>query len=111
MTDIKSPNSGSDPLQKRKIINNNENNEANIGKVLKSTNKNSPTGDNGATSLPPIGESFIYIEISSSNHGNIVFVSLERTDIIQTTNITFYYSRYSVLTSVSLISMGHFKIQ
>ena len=53
----------------------------------------------------------MYIETSGGNHGNIVFVSLERTDIIQITNITSYYNRLSILTNDSLKSMGRFRIQ
>ena len=51
------------------------------------------------------------IEKSSGGHGNIVFVSFERTDIIRNTNITFYYNRFSILTNDSLKSMGRFRIQ
>ena len=54
-----------------------------------------PTSDSGATGLPPIGNAFMYKEARSNNFGEIVFVSCERTDIIQFTNITFYYNRYS----------------
>ena len=90
-------------------------NERNInGKkqnLIRSTKTNSPTGDSGATSLPPIDDSFMYIETSSNNHGNNVFVSWERTDIIQFSNITFYYNRYSILTNSSLKSMVPFRIQ
>ena len=54
----------------------------------------------------------MYIETSSSNHGhNMVFVSWERTDIIQITNITFFYNRFSVLTNNNLKAMGRFGIQ
>ena len=50
--------------------------------------------------------------MSSNNHGNDnVFVSLERTDIIQITNITFYYNRSSFLSNDSLKSMGRFRIR
>ena len=40
-----------------------------------------------------------------------MFVSLERTDIIQITNITFFYNRFSILTNDSLKSRGRFRIQ
>ena len=69
---------------------------------IRSTETNNPTSDSGATSLPPIGSSFLYIETSSINHGNNVFCSFERTDIIRFTNITFYYKRFSILTNDSL---------
>ena len=53
----------------------------------------------------------MYIE-SSNNHGQErVFVSLERTDIIQISNITFFYNRFSFSTNESKKSMGRFKIQ
>ena len=51
----------------------------------------------------------MYIETSSGNHGHDrFFVSWEGTDIIQITNITFYYNSFSVLTNDSLKSMGIF---
>ena len=53
----------------------------------------------------------MYIDTTSNNHGNNVFVSFERTDIIQISNITFYYNRFSILTNDSLKSMGRFRIQ
>ena len=78
---------------------------------MRSTITSSPTSQSGATSLPPIGNSFVYIETSSNNHGNgKVFVSQERTDNIQITNITFYYNRFSIVNNDSLKSMGRFKI-
>ena len=111
MTEIKYPNIGSDLLQKWNINCNNKNNVSKVGDFIKSTKTNSPTGHSGATSLPPIGNSFMYIETSSNNHGNNVFVSWERTDIIQISNITFYYNRFSILTNDYKKSMGMFKIQ
>ena len=54
----------------------------------------------------------MYIETSSNNHGHeSVFVSWERTDNIQISNITFSYNRFSILTNDSLKSMGRFRIQ
>ena len=53
----------------------------------------------------------MYIETFSNNHGSIVFVSWERTDIIQISNITYYYNRFSILTKDSLKSMGRFTNQ
>ena len=57
-------------------------------KFVKSTKSNSPASYSGATSLPAIGNSFLYIEIPSKNLGNIVFVSFERTGTIQISNST-----------------------
>ena len=78
--------------------------------TLQNQKKFSPTGDFGATSLSPIGKSFMYIETSSNNHGKIVFCSFERIDIIQISNITFYYNRFSSSDS-NLRAMGRFRIQ
>ena len=79
---------------------------------MKSTITNSPTGSTGATSLPPIGNIFMYIETSSNIHGHErMFVSFERTDINQISNITFYYIRFSILTNESKNSMVRFRIQ
>ena len=98
-TIIKYPNTGGYLLQNWVIKCNDKNNNGKIQNFIKSTKTNSPTGHSGATSLPPIGNSFMYIETSSSNHGNNVFVSFERTDIIQISSITFYYNRFSILTN------------
>ena len=53
----------------------------------------------------------MYMETSSNNHGNKVFVRFERTDIIQISNITFYFKRFSILTNDSLTATGRFGIQ
>ena len=82
------PNTGGYLLQNWVIKCNNNNGK--IQNFIKSTKTNSPTGFSGATSLPPIGNSFVYIETSSNNYDKNVFVSFERTDIIQISNITFY---------------------
>ena len=110
-TEMKYPYIGSDLLQKWNIKCNNKNNQSRITDFIKSTKTNSPTGYSGSTSLPLIGDSFMYIETSSNNHGDDVFVSWERTDIIQVINITFYYNRFSILTNDSKKSMGRFRIE
>ena len=111
-TERRYPNIGSDLLQKWNIKGNNKNIQSRITDFIKSTKTNSPTGYSGATSLPHIGNSFMYIETSFNNHGHErVFVSCERTDIIQISNITFYYDRFSILTNVSKKSMGRFRIE
>ena len=68
-TEMRYPNIGSDLLQKWNIKCNNKNNISKVGDFIKSTKTNSPTGHSGAMSLPPIGNSFMYIETSSNNHG------------------------------------------
>ena len=112
VTVIRVGNSGSDVLPNWKVVCNNKSNNGKITNFIKTTRTNSPTGDSGATSLPPIGTGFMYIETSGNNsNSDNNFVSWERTDIIQITNITFYYNRYSILTNNSLKSMGRFRIQ
>ena len=111
LTEIRAPCSGLDLLQKWKITSRNVNGDMKNGKFLKSTTSSSPSGESGATTLPPIGNAFMYIETSSNNHGNNTYVIFERTDIIQITNVTFYYNRYSILTDDSLKSMGRFRIE
>ena len=87
-TVIKYPNSGGYLLQNWSIRCNDKNYTGKIQNFLRSSKSSSPTGDSGATNIPPIGTAFMYIETTSNNHGNNVFVSFERTDIIQITNIT-----------------------
>ena len=91
---------------KIKILKNNKGSN-----FVKSTRSSSPTSQSGATSIPPTGKAFMYIKTLGIFQGNKVFVSFERTDIIQITNITFYHNRSSVLTKDSLKSMDRFRIQ
>ena len=83
-----------------RIVCNDRNKNGKQNNFIKSTKTSSPTGDSGATSLPPIGTAFMYIETSGNNNnqnnnGSNVFVTFQRTDIIQITNISFYYNRFS----------------
>ena len=89
------PNTGGYLLQNWVIKCNDRNGVGKTQKFIKSTKTNSPTSYSGAESLPPIGNSFMYIGTSSNNHGNSVFVRFEATDIIQISNITFYCNRFS----------------
>ena len=61
-TIFKFPNIGQDLLQRWKIICNDKNNESQIGNFIKSTKTSSPTSHSGATTKPPIGDAFMYIE-------------------------------------------------
>ena len=110
-TIIKYPNTGGYLLQTWVMKCNDKNNISKIQKFIKSTKTNSSTVYSGATKLPPIRNSFRYIEKSSNNYGKKVFVRSERTDIIQTSNITFYYYIFSISNIDSLKSMDHFRIQ
>ena len=109
-TVIKAGNTGGYLLPNWKIICKDRNDRGKIQNFIKSAKTNSPTGSSGATSLPPIGSAFMYIETSSKNNGNNVFVTLVRRDIFQFTNITFYYNRFST-SDVILQEMGLFRIQ
>ena len=109
-TFIKCPNTGGYLLQNWILKFNDRNINGKIQNFIKSTKTNSPTGYSVAMSLAPIGNSFLYIEMSSNNHGDNVLVSFEQTDIIQISNITSYYNRFSILTNDSLKSMGRFRI-
>ena len=80
-----------------------------INNFIRSTKTNSPTGNSGAESLSPIGNSFMYIETSSNNNGDYTYVRLIRTDIIQISNISFYYNRFSS-SDENLRAMGRFRI-
>ena len=66
ITEIKFPNSGDVLLQKWKIYCNIKNDQSRISDFIKSTKTSSPTDFSGATILPPIGKSFMYIETSSN---------------------------------------------
>ena len=109
-TIMKAGNTGGYLLLNWKNICNDRNDSGKIQICLKSTKTNSPTASSGATSLPPIGSAFIYIETSSNNNGKIDYVTLVRINIIQNTNITFYYNRFST-SDKNLRGMGRFRIQ
>ena len=110
-TVIKAPNTISYLIPIWKIECNDRNNNGKIQNFIKSTKTNSPTSNSGAISLPPIGNAFMYIDTSSNNFGDGVYVILERTDIIKNTNITFYYDGFSILIEDSLKSMLRFTLQ
>ena len=90
---------------------NDKNKKGKIQYFIKSTKTNSRTSCSGTKSLPPVGDSFLYIETSGNDSGNDkISISFERTDIIPITNITLCHNRFSNLTENSLNSMGRFRI-
>ena len=109
-TSMISPNSGLHLLQKWSIECKDRNNNGKVNNFIKSTKTQSPTGDSGAIVLPPIGSAFMYIESSGNNNGDYTFVRLIRTDIIQISNISFYYNRFSS-SDESLKAMGRFRVE
>ena len=110
ITEIKYPNKGCTVLPRWRIKKNNKVNGSKIGNFLKSTKTSSSTGNSGASNSSPIGNAFMYVETSSNNNGENVFVSFERTDIIQIFNITFYYNKFPS-SDTNLRAMGRFGIQ
>ena len=110
LTEMRSPNSGMYLLQKWKIDCRDIYNNAKINNFIKSSKTQSPTENSGATVLPPIGSSFMYLESSGNNNGDNTYVILSRTDIIQITNISFYYNRFSI-SDENLRGMPRFRIQ
>ena len=44
----------------------------------------------------------MYTETSSNNHGNILLLTFEQTDIIQVSKVVFYCNRFSFITNDSL---------
>ena len=110
LTEMRAPNSGLYLMQKWIIVCKDKNNNAKINNFIKSTKTQSPTEKSGATGLPPIGNSFMYLESSGNNNGDNTYVKLIRTDIIQITNISFYYNSFSI-TDENLRAMPRFRIQ
>ena len=77
-------------LQRWNIKCSDKNFNGKMQKFPKTTKTISPTGYSGATSLPPIGDSFLYIELVSGNSGSgKVFCSFGRTHFIQFRNKNF----------------------
>ena len=112
ITTIKAGNGGAYLLPFRRVFCNDKSIKGKVSNFIRATRTNSPTAEPGANAVLPIGNAFKYIETSSGNHGyDRIFVSWERTDIIQITNITFYYNRFSISTNDSLKSKGRFRIQ
>ena len=65
-TIIKAPSTGGDLLQIWGIKCNDKTFSGKLQNFIKSTKTNCPTGNSGATFLPPIGDSFVYIETKKS---------------------------------------------
>ena len=110
VTEIKFPNRGSQLLQKWNIYGNKKIYQSRIFDFIRSSKTGSPTDNSGAINTPPIGTAFMYIETSGNNNGDNVYIILERTDIIQISNITFYFNRYSI-SDPEYRAMGRFRIK
>ena len=91
-------------VRKMEIVNSKKSN------FMESTKTNSSTSNSGATSLPPVGDSFMYIETSGNNNGDNVFCSFQRTDIIQISKKAYSFNRFSSSDS-NLRALGKFRSQ
>ena len=111
ITSERTSNTGGYVLPLWKVYCNDKNGGGKKSTFIKATKSSSSTNHSGATSIPPVGNSFTFIETSSNNHGNNVYVSFEQAEIIQVSKIKFYYNRFSILTNNSLKHMGRFSIQ
>ena len=69
---------------------NHKNNDGKTQNFIESTKTNLSTPMTRALSLPSVGDSCMYIETRCNNCGQNVFVSFERTDIMQFSNIAFF---------------------
>ena len=83
------PNSGGYLLQNWVIKCNDKNFAGKLQNFIRSSTLLTPSPDTGSNVLPPIGKSYLYIETNSNNHGENVFCSFERIDIIQISKISF----------------------
>ena len=108
-TKIKYPNNGGYLLADWRILRIDRNNNGKTQNFIRSRKTTSPTGNSGAIVTPPIGDSFMYIETSGNNFGPNIHCSWERIDIIQISNISFYYNRFSI--QGDLRAVGRFRIQ
>ena len=90
-----------------------KNKEGKPSDFIKCTKTNSCTGQSDPTSLPTIGNAFMYIE-SSGNNNNFsndnVFVSFKGTVIILISNITFYHKKFST-SMPEKRNLGNLEIQ
>ena len=108
-TIIKYPNIGGYLLQNWPIKSKDKNNNGKIQNFIKSSISTTPSPNTGINTIPTIGKSFLYIETGSNSHGDNVYCSFERTDIIQISKISFHYNRYSAENDYK--AMGRFRIQ
>ena len=76
-TIIKSGDSGGYLLPSWLLFSNDKNKNGKITNFIRATKTTSPTSKSGATFLPRIGNTFLYIETSGFNHGNNIFFSFE----------------------------------
>ena len=83
-------------LQRWSIKSNDETKSGKVQNFRESVKTISPTGNQGATSLPPIGDSFLYFHTSQNVSGKeIGFLGFDKTDIIRIDNVSFSYKRCS----------------
>ena len=87
---------------------NDGNNDGKTSFSIKATKSSSPTRSTKASSIPPKGVSFVYIETNGKVRGESVFVSFERTDVIQNSNISFFHKTF---LAGNIKALGRFRNQ
>ena len=73
---------------------NDKNNSSNLQTIEESPKATTSTTNTGATSLPPIGDSFMFVEKSGTNIGQKFSGSFERTDFIQISNVCSFITAF-----------------
>ena len=82
ITEIFHPNIGSDLLQQRVVKCIDWNRSGKTQYFVNSTLTNCPTPNRGASSLPPIGDSFMYRKYSTLSNGQDAYLWVRRERII-----------------------------
>ena len=77
------------------------NNKAKISNFIGATKSCSSTSNTEASTMHPMGDSFMYIETSGNNYGQNAFVSFQRIYIMQISHTTFFDNRFSIKNSRS----------
>ena len=104
-TIIKAPDNGGYLLQYWNIKCNGTKNSDERQIFITSTKISSPTDQLGATSLPPFGDSFMYIGTSSNDYGRNVSYSFQWTDISHISIITFYNKTFSAGKKIQWVDL------
>ena len=88
-----------------------ENKRGKITSFIRSPISSTPLGSIRATSLPPVGDSFMNLETSSNLSGTNVYCSFERTNFVEISNIEFYYTKWKRSAGSVHKARGMFRVQ
>ena len=92
---IKYPNQGRCLLHQWNVKCNDQIDSGEKTNFTESSKTNTPTRTEGAKNVHPIVSSFVYTEMSGEIFRSNVYCTFERTGLIQISDISFYYIRYS----------------